>query len=117
VGWTVRYNHFGAIGKAMPRHIEDGVDGCASEMSIQFKGTLWEDTGMIRRVTTDKPEGKLHAEVWIGYSHGRGFYSRFQEWGTIYQRARPIVGPTAHRFEPQFALEMAQEIREACEAK
>lgn len=113
----VRYNHLPAVIAALPKAIEDGVDETANDMATELKGTLWIDTGLVRRVTVDRPEGSLHAEVWIGYNRGRGFYSRFREWGTVKQAARPIVGPTAHRYEQIYARKMAKKIREACRAR
>jgi HK97 gp10 family phage protein len=117
MGVHVRYNHFGAIARAMPRKIDDAVDAEAQSMAQEFKTTLWVDTGMIRRVTVARDPGQFHAEVWIGYNRGHGFYSRFQEWGTRFQAARPIVGPTAHQHEPKYAARMKAAVREACRAQ
>lgn len=117
MGWTVRSNHLGAVAERLPRRIDDAVGDVADGLALILKGTLWIDTGMIRRVTTAEGRGHLHAEVWIGYNRGHGFYSRFQEWGTIKQAARPIVGPTAEAFRPRFAEEMGQAVSEACEAQ
>lgn len=116
-GWHVRYNHFGAIARAMPRRIDDCVNEAATDITNTLKTTLWVDTGMIRRVTTEKLEGLNHAEVWVGYNRGHGFYSRFQEWGTHKQAARPIVGPTAHAYEPIFTIKMTQAIKRAARAQ
>jgi HK97 gp10 family phage protein len=117
VGWHVRYNHLGAVAAAMPKAIGGQVDDTARKMVAEFKTTLWVDTGMIRRVTSVHGQSHNHAEVWIGYNRGHGFYSRFQEWGTIKQNARPIVGPTAHRYEPLYAKAMADSVRKACNAR
>lgn len=115
MGWHVRYNHLGTVGKRLPRKMDDTVQDAAEAMARELKSTLWFHSGMIRRVTTERNQQPLHAEVWIGYYLGHGFYSGFQEMGTTRQVARPIVGPTAHRMEPQYRLEMAQAIREACD--
>lgn len=114
---VVRYNHLPAVIAALGEGIDDAVDETANDMASDLKVTLWVDTGLIRRVTVDKPAGVLHAEVWIGYNRGHGFYSRFQEWGTVKQAARPIVGPTAHRYEAIYAKKMANAIRQACNAR
>jgi HK97 gp10 family phage protein len=114
---VVKRNDLPAIIAALPRAIDDGVDETANDMATELKGTLWVDTGLIRRVTVDKPEGVLHAEIWIGYNRGHGFYSRFQEWGTVKQAARPIVGPTAHRYEGIYAKNMARAVKRACNAR
>ena len=116
-GWRVRSNHLGAVAKRMPRELDKGVMEVSDELTRKLKGTLWVRTGMIRRVTTEKDIRPLHAEVWIGYYLGHGFYSGFQEFGTRRQVARPIVTPTAHEFERQYRLEMAERVRRACEAR
>lgn len=115
MGWRVRYNHLGTVGKRLPDKLDDGVTELADAMVTRLKSTLWVRTGLIRRVTTEHDERKMHAEVWVGYYLGHGFYSGFQELGTSRQVARPIVGPTAHMMEPQFRLEMTQAVREACD--
>lgn len=117
MGWRVKFNHLGAVGRAMPRAIDNEVDEAADAMVLEFKSTLWVDTRLLRRVTTEKNVGPMHAEVQVGFYLEHGFYSGFQEFGTVKQPARPIVGPTAHRFEPQYAHEMAEAVREACEAQ
>lgn len=113
----VVYNHLPAVIVALERNIDNAVDEAAEGLALILKGILWVDTGMIRRVTTHKDQGKNHAEVWIGYNRGHGFYSRFQEWGTVKQAARPIVGPTSHLFQKRYEEEMAHAIREACDAR
>jgi HK97 gp10 family phage protein len=117
VGIKVKFNHFGAIGRELPRRIDQEVDDAAEGLARILKGNLWVDTGLVRRVTTDHPPGTNHAEVWIGYNRGRGFYSRFQEWGTVKQAARPIVGPTTEVFRQRYVEEISQAIREACDAQ
>lgn len=107
MGVRVKYNHLGAIAREMPKAIDQTVDDVAQSMARELKTTLWVDTGLVRRVTVDRSWGRNHAEVWIGYNRGKGFYSRFKEWGTRKQRAQPIVGPTAHRYEQILAREMA----------
>lgn len=117
MGVTVKYNHLPAIIAAMPKEIADGVGDAADDLTETFKATLWIDTGLVRRVTSVHDERALHAEVWIGYNRGHGFYSRFQEWGTVKQAARPIVGPTTHAYEPAYAKNMADHVKKACNAK
>jgi len=101
----------------MPRRIDDAVNEVATDMTNEFKTTLWIDTGLLRRVTTERLAGLNHAEVWIGYNRGHGFYSRFQEWGTVKQAARPIVGPTAHAYEPVLAEKMTKAVQRAARAQ
>jgi HK97 gp10 family phage protein len=113
MGWTVRYNHLGAVARHLPKNIDDQVQKTGDDITNILKLTLWVDTRMIRRVTTKVSDRPMHAEVWIGYNRGHGFYSRFQEWGTHKQAARPIVGPTAHVFEPIYAEQMTSAVRKA----
>jgi HK97 gp10 family phage protein len=110
----VVYNKLPKIIAALPDNVDDEVDAAAKDLSDYLKGVLWVDTGLIRRVTTDHPPGTNHAEVWIGYYLGRGFYSGFQEFGTRKQAARPIVGPAAHQYEPVYASNMEKAVRKAC---
>lgn len=113
-GLRVIRNDFPKIIARLPDAIDDEVDEAAHDLSSVLKGILWVDTGLLRRVTTDHPPGTNHAEVWIGYYRGHGFYSGFQEFGTRKQAARPIVVPTAHAFEPVYAANMARAVRKAC---
>lgn len=119
MGWTVKYNNLGAVARAMPKRLADGVDDAGDEMALKFKSILWRDTGMIRRVTTDRSLSRLHVEVAVGWYLGQGFYSGFQEFGVASRgiAPRPIVAPLAHQFERQYRHEMAQKVREACEAR
>lgn len=117
MGVHVKYNHFGAIAYAMPREIDDAVVAEAEDIAKELKTTLWIDTGLVRRVTVARDLGRYHAEIWIGYNRGKGFYSRFQEWGTRFQHARPIVGPTVHRHEPLYKRRMTAAVRKACDAR
>lgn len=117
MGVRIKYNHLPAVIERLPKAIDAAVDDLASDMATEFKTTLWVDTGLVRRVTVDRSRGRNHAEVWIGYNRGRGFYSRFQEWGTVKQRARPIVGPTAHRYEAVYRAKMAVAVAKACAAR
>lgn len=117
MGWRVKMNRLGAVGRAMPRELDDGVQDVADSMVRELKTTLWVDSGVIRRVTTERGNGTgLHAEVDVGWYLGHGFYSGFQEFGTRRQAARPIVTPTAHAYEVQYRLEMAEKVKDACDA-
>lgn len=117
MGLRVKYNYLGAIAAALPVEIDDGVEEAAEALTRELKSTLWVHSGMIRRVTTERDVRKYHAEVDIGWYLGHGFYSGFQEFGTYRQAARPIVTPTAHLYEVQYRLEMAEKVRTACDAR
>ena len=113
-GVRVKRNDFPKIIKKLPRAIDEEVDEGAADLSSALKSRLWVDTGLLRRVTTDHPPGRFHAEVYVGYYLGHGFYSGFQECGTRRQVARPIVVPTSFEFEPVYAGNMARAVRNAC---
>jgi HK97 gp10 family phage protein len=115
LGVRIKYNHLPIIIDRLPKAIDDEVGEAAEDIAAVLKVTLWIDTGMVRRVTTDRAYGGMHAEVWIGYNRGHGFYSRFNEWGTVKMKARPIVGPTAHAYEPVYANQMSRAVRKACQ--
>ncbi len=117
MAWRKKFNYLGAVARALPRELDDGVVEVADAMTRELKSTLWVHSGMIRRVTTERNQGPLHAEIAIGWYLGHGFYSGFQEFGTRRQAARPIVTPTAHLYEIQYKLEMAERVRAACDAK
>jgi HK97 gp10 family phage protein len=110
----VVYNKLPKIIDALPVNIDKEVNDAATDIADVLKSRLWVDTGTLRRVTTDFTPGFNHAEVWIGYYLGKGFYSGFQEWGTVKQDARPIVGPTAHQYETVYASNMEKAVRKAC---
>lgn len=114
-GWRVNYNHLPKIIVRLPKAIDEEVDEAAIDLAVTLKGILWVDTTLLRRVTTDHPPGNNHAEVHVGYYRGHGFYSGFQEFGTIRQVARPIVVPTAHQFEPVYASNMGRAVKKACD--
>ncbi len=113
----VKSNRVPAVIDAMPEKIDGAVKEEAREMASELKAKVWYRYGYIKGATVPRTATpQYHAEVWVGYNKDQGFYSRFQEWGTIYQAPRPIVGPTAFAHEPIFAQRMADAVREACKA-
>ena len=56
-------------------------------------------------------------EFFIPHYRYRTLTFYIQEWGTVKQAARPIVGPTAHVFEPIYAHKMGEAVKEACDAR
>lgn len=114
----VKTNHVPAVIKAMPEKIDGAVKDEARGMAAELKQIVWYRYGYIKGATVPRIATPMyHAEVWVGYNKEQGFYSRFQEWGTIYQAPRPLVGPTAHAHEPLFAQRMADAVKEACRAR
>lgn len=115
MGWTVKYNHLGEVADRLPRYIDKGLKKTADEMVVELKSTLWVDTGLLRRVTSERGQGAHAYQVVIGYNRGRGFYAAYQEYGTRRQAARPIVGPLAEAFRPRLYDAVAEQVREACD--
>ena len=113
-GVRIKKNLFPKIIAALPDAIDDEVDEAAADLASVLKSILWVNTGKLRRVTTDHPPGRNHAEVHVGYYLGHGFYSGFQEFGTVKQAPRPIVTPTAHEFEPVYAANRTKAVKNAC---
>jgi hypothetical protein len=54
-----------------------------------------------------------HATVAVGLNRGRGFYSRFLEWGTVNNKANTMVTDKTHGFEPEFANIARKNFRKA----
>ena len=111
---TVRFNHLPDIVRDLPDAVDKAVDDEAKNLADDLSSRVWRDTGAVSQATYERTAGANHAEVWCGINRGKGFYSRFQEWGTVNQAARPIVGPTAHEHEPQYAKLMGDAVRKAC---
>lgn len=107
----VKSNHLPRIVREFDGAITAGVRRTSSEMQDDLKAVVWERSGMIERTIQDLSENPNHATIAIGLNRDKGFYSRFQEWGTINQAARPRVTPVAHQYEVKFPQIMAAEIR------
>lgn len=114
MGWTIRSNRLPDVARALPQHVDKGVNEAADRLSTLLAGVVWKRTGMISRVTTSRSRGEMHAEVAVGWYLGKGFYSGFQEFGTSRQGARPIVLPTAQGFTAEFVEIMKKAVEEAC---
>lgn len=111
----VKKNKLPLVMSRLSDNIDDEVKSAAEDLTDYLKGVLWERSGLLRRVTTEHEEGTFHSEVWVGYYLGHGFYSGFQEFGTVKQAARPIVGPAAFEYEPVYASNMARAVKRACD--
>lgn len=114
---VVRYNHLPAVIRAFPRELSDGVDEFANHLEVELKARVWRRTGVVAETIQDRDPSALHATISVGLHEARGFYSRFNEWGTVKQAARPVVGPVAHESEPVFVDIMTKHVRKACEAR
>ena len=114
---TVKFNHFPAVIAALPRELASGLDSFVNELETELKARVWRRYGVIADTVQDRDPRKLNATVSVGLHLKRGFYSRFNEWGTVKQAARPVVGPVAHESEPKLVDTMTTHIRRACNAK
>jgi HK97 gp10 family phage protein len=113
---TLVYSKLPDVARAIPREEENGIDTSAQELIDLLKGAVWKRHGYISASIKDHSLDPLLADIWIGNIGEIGFYSGFQEFGTIKQAARPIVAPTAHMFEPRFIVIMAEALRKAARA-
>ena len=103
--------------RKLNKNVDRAVDNEARVMADEIAAIVWYRYGYVQDATVARTRGANHAEVWCGFNRSTGFYSRFNEWGTIYQNARPIVGPNAHAHEAIYAKNMADAVRDACNLK
>lgn len=112
----VKRNDLPKIIRALPGALSDGLNETTDQMENALRGRVWKDTGVVMETITDRDPAELHVTISVGLHKGRGFYSRFHEWGTVKMNARPVVGPTAHEYEPIFPQIVGKHIRKACGA-
>jgi HK97 gp10 family phage protein len=113
----VKYNHLPAVIKMLPKEIGRGLDEFVDHLDNELKSRVWRRYGIVTSTIQDRDPAALHANISVGLRSDRGFYSRFNEWGTVKQSARPVVGPVAHESEPKFAQIMEKHIKRACDAQ
>lgn len=113
-GWRVKRNDFPKVLRAMPREIDKGLEAAADDLATTLRPLIWFDTGVLKSTISNRERGIRHIEVVVGWNTGAGFYAAYQEFGTRHQAPRPIVGPTAHIFEPQLRQWMTIHVRRAC---
>lgn len=117
---TVRKNRIPAVVSAL-REIEKKVtESAGQDLTGQLKdgaSSVWGSKHIpaATGILGGRPAG--HVTVGVGLNRGRGFYSRFLEWGTVNNKARPMVTQKAHNFEPTFMKIARDEVRKACGAK
>ena len=116
MGFRVKRNDLPKIIARLPDAIDREVDESGEVLMDALRPILWRDTGKLARVSRAHLPGTNHCEVQVGFYLGQGFYSGFQEFGTVKQGARPIVTPTAHSFEPVYASFMSDAVRKAVNA-
>lgn len=107
----VKYNHLPAIAQRLNGALGDGMDESVEVLDRRLNARVWRDRGLLAETIQDRDPSRLHALISIGLNKGRGFYSRFLEWGTSKMSARPIVGPVAHQFEQKMVEIFTKHIR------
>lgn len=100
--------------RKLDENVDKAVDDQARALSKDLSAIVWYRYGYIEDATVPRVRGVNHAEVWVGFNKSTGFYSRFQEWGTIHQAPRPIVGPETFRHENIYARRMTRAVKSAC---
>lgn len=113
----VKYNHLPAVIAALPKEIGRGLDEFVDHLDSELKARVWKRTGIVASTIQDRDPAALHATISVGLNKDKGFYSRFNEWGTVKQGARPVVGPVAHESEPKLVEIMTKHVKRACDAR
>ena len=112
---VVKRNEFPRIIRDLPDAVDAEAKDTADRMANVVSSRVWRRWGYVDQATVSRgsQRGALY-EVTCGFNRSTGFYSRFHEWGTVKMAARPVVGPTAHEFEPEYARTMGNAVRDAC---
>jgi HK97 gp10 family phage protein len=113
----IRYSNLPAIARAIPREEEAAIDDFATELMDYIKSSVWKLRGFVAASVKDHSLDPLHADIWVGEVGAIGFYSGFNEFGTVKQAPRPVVGPAAHAMEPRLIAIVTDHIRKAADAK
>ena len=116
MGVKIVYSKLPDVAKAIPKHEEKGIDDFARELIDALKGEVWKRHGYIGASIKDHSMDPLMADIWIGVIGAIGFYSGFQELGTVRQAPKPVVGPVAHMMEPRLVQIMSEHLRQAANA-
>jgi hypothetical protein len=111
------FSNLPAIARAIPEKEEEAVDNFSEELMTAIRTRIWRRYGYTSASVKDHSLDPLSADIHIGERGALGFYSRFQEEGTVNQPPRPVVRPVAHLFEPRFAVIVAAKLKEAVRAK
>lgn len=117
MGWRVKRNDFGAVARALPDAIDGAVQDMGGDLGDVLKERGWKRTGTAVSTIEVRDKGVHAVEVAFGWYLGRGFYTGFQEDGTVHQAPRPVVRPAAHEAEPIFAAYVEKAVKRASEAR
>ena len=117
MGVRVVRNRIPSIISRLESDLDKGIKDAGNDLASELKGAAASGWKANKIPTTIRQfsQQKLNAKISVGWNKGAGFWSRFLEWGTVYQGARPVVTPAVHAFEPKLANTMGKAMRKACE--
>jgi HK97 gp10 family phage protein len=116
----VRRNRIPAVVKMLQDVEKTIIDDAGGDLTDQLKAgaaSAWGSRNVPASTTTLNGRPPNHATIAVGLNRGRGFYSRFLNWGTANNKANPMVDKKAHNFEPRFANIARKHLRKACDAR
>lgn len=114
MGWRIKRNDFPKVIRQLPHEMDKELGDFADGLSVALSDRVWRDTGVIRRGVDVYERDFLYARIGVGWYLKNGFYSGFNELGTVKQVARPVVVPLAHESEPVFSSYIEKAIKRAC---
>ena len=113
---TIHSNRLGTVSRAVRDEVEKGVDDAAEAIMSDLRSAVWKRKRYVERSVKDHSTDAMRAEIWIGVRGAIGFYSGFQEFGTVKQAPRPVVGPIAAENAGSFEGHVRDAIRRAANA-
>lgn len=116
MGWRVKRNDFSAVARALPDEIDTAVQDIGGDLADVLRERGWKRTGTAVSTVEVRDKGTHAVEVTFGWYLGRGFYTGFQEDGTVHQGARPVVRPAAEEAGPIFASYAERAVQRASRA-
>lgn len=111
----VKTNRSLRVAKAMAEAPQGIADGCGQVLVDELKQgamSTW-NSATIAKTVANRSKVKDRAAVSVGLNRALGFYSRFLEWGTVHNHARPMVTPTVERSKAQLEKTAADVVRKA----
>jgi len=111
---VIKRNDVLKVRDALQDEVGHALDDFANDLADVYRDTVWKRLGFIAGTINVRVLSEWSAEVVVGWYLGAGFYSGFQEFGTVHQAARPVVRPGAHQAEPIFAQFVENAIKKAC---
>jgi hypothetical protein len=115
----VRKNRIPAVVRSLREIEKTIIDDAGGDLTDQLKSgasSSWGSRNVPASTTLLGGRPPNHATIAVGLNRGRGFYSRFLNWGTVNNGADPMVDKKAHNFEPRFANIARKHVRKACDA-